>query len=197
MRVLAVCGWCALRYSGVVHPQCKHCAGIGLIAANEVDGMDPLVTLRAVVMAMNEGVSRQDLAIRFGLLGDPTSAVGLEKTPQWSDAASVGRAAGKFLLAKGIRQPKERRKPTRKTKAEKEAERQQLAAAEASWAAHREKREQEQREAEARQAALEALAERHEEELADEIQTQELFGVLDRGFRGFTPTVVQRGRGKL
>lgn len=177
MGVFGMCERCAWRYCGVPDPQCPICLGTGRIDGGDIEGVDPLVVLRAALMALNEGVPRIR-ACEARLLGDPGSGVLVEPPFGMSDRSAIGRAAGQLLRNLGLRKvstPEERAERKREKAAKKERDRIMAEAIERRM----QERERELRQRKVDRAAQEAIAAAHPDEYEQEREAQEVFVALE------------------
>lgn len=170
VTVRLVCGRCALRYGAVVLPECRACAGTGLLAVVVPEGTDPWVAARAATL---DGVKREAQIAAGLVVADVMSSQGLATgrgdTIDMATKAAIGREAGQLLRKMNLRQPPPPRpKPQRRSRAEVAAER---AAAKANadkakrrWAEMREQQRREDQEKAAAAATLAAYRSRHPEE---------------------------------
>jgi hypothetical protein len=184
MGAFGMCDNCAWRYCGVPNPQCSICLGTGRIDGGDIDGVDPLVVLRAAFMALHEKVPRIRVC-EAKLLGEPGSGTHVEPPIDMASRSAVGRAAGRLLIDLGLRRTKTRKASTPEERAAKRRAREAKKEQAASYAAHFERRRQE-RERELRQrkverAAQAAIAAAHPDEYEQEREAQEVFVALEEG----------------
>lgn len=197
MGLAGVCARCAWNYCGVLDPDCPRCLGSGRVDGGDREGVDPLVVLRAALMALDAGVDRKRLH-ELGLLGEPGSG-----RPQparatlTSERSVIGRAAGALLRDLRLRKtpktrsPEERADRKRQREAKKERDRLMVERIDRD----RQERANQHRRREVERRALAEVAARHPDEMAEEVETQEVFVALIDGFGSYMPPAARRALG--
>ncbi len=190
-----MCGRCAWRYCSVPDSTCSVCLGTGRIDGGDIDGVDPLVVLRAALMALGENVPRIRL-YDAKLLGDTGSGVIVVPPVDMAARSAVGRAAGQLLRDLGLRKSKPRKVLTPEERAARKRERQAKAEQARVFADHHERKQQEwaneRRRRKVELAAQAAIAAAHPEEFEHEREAQEVFVALEEGFGTYMPPAVRR-----
>ncbi len=184
MGVFGMCDSCAWRYCGVPDPSCSICLGTGRIDGGDIEGVDPLVVLRAARMATGEGVPRIRLC-EAKLLGEPGSGTLADPPQDMGARSAIGRAAGQLLRDLGLRKAKPRKVLTTEERAER---RRELAARKerdrllvAGLKGQQQKRADDRQRRLIETRAAQAIAEMHPDEFEQEKEAQEVFVALENG----------------
>lgn len=174
MIVRVVCPGCANRYAGVVWSDCPNCLGFGFLAVTVPPNTSPWVAARAVTL---DGVKRVE-QVAAGLLREQVHAASGISEADLSgerDRMAAGAAAGRLLLALGLRVPHKRKPVVRRSKAEVEADRASKAASalrmDTEMETYRQRRHRREQEERAAAAVLEDYAALHPEEYQERRET--------------------------
>jgi len=199
MGLVGACVPCAeYGYCGVARPDCHRCQGTGRIIGGDIDGVNPIVVLRAALMGLDAKVDRAVLVEKHLLateVGEPEPEA---VTVPWStsERAALGRQARALLVDLGLHTPKARKVVTPEQRAERKrikagyAERKRLA--DEAWERRQRERADERRRLKVERAAQTALAQAHPEEFAEEREAQEVFVALEEGFGPYMPPAARR-----
>ncbi len=197
MGLAGACWNCAQwRYCGIPEPSCRYCEGTGRIIGGDVEGVDPIVVLRAALMALGEGVDRSVLMEKGLLATEATDSLAGPGPTGTGERAALGRQAGKLLAKLGLRQSKTRKVVTPETRAARKKRKAEMAELQRQSAEAYERRQTElanqRRRLKVERAAQAALADAHPEEFEHEREAQEVFVALEEGFGTYMPPAARR-----
>lgn len=174
------------------------CGGTGRIDGGDIAGVEPIVVLRAALMGIGEGVSREKLrAVK--LLGEAGSGATCEPPEGMAERQAVGRAAGQLLRDLGLRPPLKRKALTKEERAArkraKEAQREQNRIFAERMERDRAEREEQRRRAIIDRRAAAEVASRYPDQMQEEREAQEVFVALENGLPD--PSYAQHWRSKI
>jgi hypothetical protein len=175
-----------MRYCGVADPECRYCEGTGRIIGGDIEGVNPIVVLRAALMALDTKTDRAVLLEKGLLASTADDAVAVSVPWSAGERSALGHQARQLLVDLGLHHrkprkvltPADRAEAKRAKAAKKESDRLMIEAMNRRM----DERSAERRRLKIERAAAEAVALAHPDELAQEREAQQVFVALDEGF---------------